>query len=227
MVARTMKIPDNRLDIRPMPAGGSFGSKLFATKPRDSQACARGRSAGRSSTWRTGSTTSPTATTTAPTGSTMSSSRVMRDGDACAASRSTRWRTTAPTSSSAWATTATRWRRSIGPYRITSVEYRVRAALTNKNQQGAYRGFGSEVNNWMLEQMVDKAARELGMDPVDDPPPATSSASSRTSSPPATSTTPVTTTQVLDKALELAEYKHWRAEQASGCASRAATSGSG
>ena len=33
MVAGTMKIPANKLDIRPVPAGGSFGSKLFATKP--------------------------------------------------------------------------------------------------------------------------------------------------------------------------------------------------
>ena len=64
--------------------------------------------------------------------------------------------------------------------------------MTNKNQQGAYRGFGSEVNNWMLEQMVDKAARELGLDPavirrenfI---------RSSRTTFRPATSTTPATT----------------------------------
>jgi hypothetical protein len=33
MVAGTLKIPTNKLDIRPLPAGGSFGSKLFATKP--------------------------------------------------------------------------------------------------------------------------------------------------------------------------------------------------
>ena len=45
-----------------------------------------------------------------------------------------------------------------GPYRIKSVEYGVTAVLTNKCQQGAYRGFGSEVNNWMLERMVDMAA---------------------------------------------------------------------
>ena len=73
------------------------------------------------------------------------------------------------------------------------MEYRVRAALTNKNQQGAYRGFGSEVNNWMLEQMVDKAAQELGLDPVDIRR-RNFIASSRTSSPPETSTTPATTT---------------------------------
>jgi CO/xanthine dehydrogenase Mo-binding subunit len=54
-----------------------------------------------------------------------------------------------------------------GPYTISSVEYTVIAVLTNKNQQGAYRGFGSEVTNWMLERLVESARRKLGMDPVE------------------------------------------------------------
>jgi CO/xanthine dehydrogenase Mo-binding subunit len=54
-----------------------------------------------------------------------------------------------------------------GPYRISSLSYRLRAVLTNKNQQGAYRGYGSTESNWMLERMVDLAARKLGMDPVE------------------------------------------------------------
>ncbi|MBN9110717.1 MAG: xanthine dehydrogenase family protein [Pseudonocardia sp.] len=54
-----------------------------------------------------------------------------------------------------------------GPYRITSTEYRVRAVLTNKTQQGAYRGFGADAGNWALERIVDKAAAELGLDPAD------------------------------------------------------------
>ena len=33
MAAGTLKVPVNKLDIRPVPAGGSFGSKLFANKP--------------------------------------------------------------------------------------------------------------------------------------------------------------------------------------------------
>ena len=41
------------------------------------------------------------------------------------------------------------------------------AALTNKCQQGAYRGFGSEVTNFLIERMVDAAADELEMDPVE------------------------------------------------------------
>ena len=100
----------------------------------------------------------------------------------------------------------------VGPYTIGSVRYRVRAALTNKNQQGAYRGFGSEVNNWMLEQMVDKAARELGLDPV-----AVRRKNFIREFPYFIPTGNVYDSgdydRVLDKALELADYSHWRAEQ--------------
>ena len=32
MLAGTLQVPDNKLDVIPHPAGGSFGSKLFATK---------------------------------------------------------------------------------------------------------------------------------------------------------------------------------------------------
>jgi len=54
-----------------------------------------------------------------------------------------------------------------GPYTINSVEINLTAVLTNKGQQGAYRGFGSEVNNFILERVIDAAADELGMDPTE------------------------------------------------------------
>lgn len=54
-----------------------------------------------------------------------------------------------------------------GPYRINSVEMELVAVLTNKCQQGAYRGFGSEVANFFLERMVDAAATELGIDKIE------------------------------------------------------------
>ena len=44
---------------------------------------------------------------------------------------------------------------------------RVRAVLTNKNQQGVFRGAGSEVSNWVLERLVDAAAAELGIDAIE------------------------------------------------------------
>jgi CO/xanthine dehydrogenase Mo-binding subunit len=55
----------------------------------------------------------------------------------------------------------------VGPYRINSIQMELIAVMTNKCQQGAYRGFGSEVTNWMLERMADAAADELKMDPID------------------------------------------------------------
>jgi carbon-monoxide dehydrogenase large subunit len=54
-----------------------------------------------------------------------------------------------------------------GPYRMAGLRYAVRSVLTNKNQQGAYRGFGSEVGNFVIERLVDMAARKLKMDPVE------------------------------------------------------------
>ncbi|WP_214366665.1 xanthine dehydrogenase family protein molybdopterin-binding subunit [Pseudonocardia sp. H11422] len=53
----------------------------------------------------------------------------------------------------------------VGPYGFRNVKYHLRAVLTNKCQQGAYRGFGSEVHNWVLERLIDKAAAELGLKP--------------------------------------------------------------
>jgi CO/xanthine dehydrogenase Mo-binding subunit len=55
----------------------------------------------------------------------------------------------------------------VGPYQIKEVQYTLHAVLTNKNQQGAYRGFGAEVSNWMLERLVDMAALDLGIDRVE------------------------------------------------------------
>jgi CO/xanthine dehydrogenase Mo-binding subunit len=54
-----------------------------------------------------------------------------------------------------------------GPYRIGSVRLDLTAVFTNKCQQGAYRGFGSDVGNFVLERMVDAAVAELGDDPVE------------------------------------------------------------
>jgi len=52
----------------------------------------------------------------------------------------------------------------VGPYKINSVGMRLIAVLTNKCQQGPYRCFGAECANFVIERLVDAAARELGMD---------------------------------------------------------------
>lgn len=105
----------------------------------------------------------------------------------------------------------------VGPYRIGSVTYDVTAVLTNKNQQGVLRGAGSDVTNWVLERLVDAAADELGMDGValrrhnligpDEFPYTIPTGNAYDSGDyPA----------VLARALELADLRHWRAEQERG-----------
>jgi CO/xanthine dehydrogenase Mo-binding subunit len=102
----------------------------------------------------------------------------------------------------------------VGPYQIKHVQYTLHAVLTNKNQQGAYRGFGAEVSNWMLERLVDMAARELGMDRVE----------LRRRNLITPEQFPYRTPTgnlydsgnyqaVLEKLLEVSDYEHWLAER--------------
>ncbi len=53
-----------------------------------------------------------------------------------------------------------------GPYTIEALEYDLTCVLTNKTNQAPYRGFGAEVGNFVLERLVDAAARVLKVDPV-------------------------------------------------------------
>lgn len=54
-----------------------------------------------------------------------------------------------------------------GLYTIKSLEYDMTSVLTNKCQQAPYRGFGTPPTCFVLERLIDKAARELGRDVVD------------------------------------------------------------
>ena len=214
MLSTTLKIPSNKLDVNPVPAGGSFGSKLWAVKPAAiAGMCSRATGApvqymedrhdALANNDHQGSDRIYYVELAAKTDGTLLGLRlrtiedygayiqfgVGHHGNALA--------------------------QVTGPYRIAAVDYDLKAVLTNKNQQGAYRGFGSEVNNWMLERMVDLAARELRMDRreirrknfigTDEFPyfiPTGNVYDSGDYGP------------VLDKALELGRWDHWQSEKA-------------
>ncbi|MGH3501047.1 MAG: xanthine dehydrogenase family protein molybdopterin-binding subunit [Nocardioidaceae bacterium] len=213
MLAQTLKIPANKLDVHPLPAGGSFGSKLFAVKS-SAVAGMCSKLTGRPVSYvedrvdnisncdHHGSDRVYEVELALMRDGTMRGVKidvvddygayiqfgVGHHGNALA--------------------------QVVGPYRMSSVRYRLRAVLTNKCQQGAYRGFGSEVNNWMLECMVDMAARELGTTAVeirrknfiqpDQFPYFIPTGNVYDSG---------NYDAVLDKALELADYPRWREEQ--------------
>jgi carbon-monoxide dehydrogenase large subunit len=51
-------------------------------------------------------------------------------------------------------------------YRIPAVHYRVKAVLTHTMATGAYRGAGRPEANFLMERLVEKAAREMKLDRV-------------------------------------------------------------
>ncbi len=101
-----------------------------------------------------------------------------------------------------------------GVYAIPAIRYDVAVAVTNTTPMGAFRGAGRPEAAEMLERMMDIAAGELGIDPVD---------LRRRNLLPAFSepfTTVMGTTydcgdygKALDEALRLADYEGARAEQ--------------
>ena len=73
MVAAALKVPVNRLDMRPVPAGAASAPSYSPISPPSSRPCARGPPGARWPISRTGSTTCPIAIITGRTGSTRSS----------------------------------------------------------------------------------------------------------------------------------------------------------
>jgi carbon-monoxide dehydrogenase large subunit len=52
-------------------------------------------------------------------------------------------------------------------YRVPAVDYRIKGVLTNTMATGAYRGAGRPEGNYLIERLVEKAAREMGIDCVE------------------------------------------------------------
>ncbi|BBG02398.1 MULTISPECIES: xanthine dehydrogenase family protein molybdopterin-binding subunit [Pseudonocardia] len=54
-----------------------------------------------------------------------------------------------------------------GPYAVPAVDIAATAVVTNKTPLGAYRGFGQPEANFPVERLLDIAAPQLGLDPVE------------------------------------------------------------
>jgi carbon-monoxide dehydrogenase large subunit len=54
-----------------------------------------------------------------------------------------------------------------GPYRIPNLELRAHALVSNKTPSGSYRGPGRFEGCFFIERMLDLAARDLGVDPIE------------------------------------------------------------
>lgn len=166
LVANTLKIPSNKLDMIPCPAGGSFGSKFWAVRV-PILAGMLAKLVGRpvkyiedrldniSTSDHHGSDRIYEVEMAAMRDGTLRSMRIKVIDDYGAYIQF------------GVGTHGNSLAQVVGPYKIRSLQYELYAVFTNKCQQGAYRGFGSEVTNWMVERMVDLVARELKMDPAE------------------------------------------------------------
>jgi carbon-monoxide dehydrogenase large subunit len=54
-----------------------------------------------------------------------------------------------------------------GPYRVPAYRGRTRGVATNKAPTGPYRGVGRPISTFVMERLIDMAARRLGLDPVE------------------------------------------------------------
>ncbi len=54
-----------------------------------------------------------------------------------------------------------------GPYRTRAIDFEGKVVLTNKCPYGPFRGFGSENGTFVVERLLDIAARELHIDPLE------------------------------------------------------------
>ncbi|SVC40260.1 uncharacterized protein METZ01_LOCUS293114, partial [marine metagenome] len=54
-----------------------------------------------------------------------------------------------------------------GPYRVANYWARARAVSTTKAPTGAYRGVGRPISAFVMERLMDMAAMELGIDPLE------------------------------------------------------------
>jgi carbon-monoxide dehydrogenase large subunit len=101
----------------------------------------------------------------------------------------------------------------LGAYHIANARYRIRGVVTTKAPTGPYRGAGRPEAAYYIERVMDCLAVRLGMDPAE------IRRRNLIAAFPHTSPTGLVHDSgdyraMLDRALELAGYAHWRSEQA-------------
>ncbi len=165
LIAVSLNVPATKLNIIPTDAGGSFGSKLFAHKVPTLTA-ALARAAGRPVKYLEDRSDNMANCDNHGSDRVYYAEMALKDG------LMTGLRFKVIDDYGAYLQFgvghhANALSQASGPYKLTSVEMDLTAAFTNKCQQGAYRGFGSEVMNFLLERMVDAAIDEVGADPIE------------------------------------------------------------
>src|SRR3984957_1355731 len=164
-VATALKVASHQVNLVPVDAGGSFGSKVFLHKVAVLAALAA-RAAGRPVKYIEDRIDNITACDNHGSDRTYDVELALD-----ANHRMTALRYKVVDDYGAYfqyglGTHGNGFSQTVGPYKIRAVGAEIYAVFTNKCQQGACRSFGSEVTNFMIERIVDAAVEELNLDPI-------------------------------------------------------------
>jgi len=147
--------------------GGGFGMKTGLT-PEDALVCYAARKLGRTVKWRAERAEEFLAAHMARDQHYRGALALDRDGRILALRMEMLANIGAvPVGSSAMIPLAMVAKVATSAYRIPAVDYRIKGVLTNTMATGAYRGAGRPEGNYLIERLVEKAAREMGIERVE------------------------------------------------------------
>ena len=147
--------------------GGGFGMKTGLT-PEDALVCYAARKLGRPVKWRADRSEEFLAAHMARDQHYQAALAFDRDGRILALRMESVANIGAvPVGSSAMIPLAMVAKVATSAYRVPVVDYRIKGVLTNTMATGAYRGAGRPEGNYLIERLIEKAAREMGIDRVE------------------------------------------------------------
>ena len=164
LIAVSLNVPSHRVNIVPTLAGGSFGSKLFLHRV-PTLAATLARASGRPVKFIEDRLDNMMNSDSHASDRIYYGKMAIKDG----MMTGLRFRVVDDYGAYlqfGYGTHGNALSQATGPYKISSVDMELVAVFTNKCQQGAYRGFGSEVMNFLVERLADAAIEKLGEDPL-------------------------------------------------------------
>jgi aerobic carbon-monoxide dehydrogenase large subunit len=147
--------------------GGGFGMKTGLT-PEDALVCYAARKLGRPVKWRADRSEEFLAAHMARDQHYKAALAFDRDGRILALRMESVANIGAvPVGSSAMIPLAMVAKVATSAYRVPAIDYRIKGVLTNTMATGAYRGAGRPEGNYLIERLIEKGAREMGIDRVE------------------------------------------------------------
>ncbi|MCL4146938.1 UNVERIFIED_CONTAM: hypothetical protein GTU68_051793, partial [Idotea baltica] len=167
IAAFVLGIPENKLTVYAPDVGGGFGSKIYHYS-EEALVLAAAKKLGRPVKWTATRTESFLADAHGRDHVTKIELATETDGTFIAFRTETMANVGAYLSNFATVTpTFLHGTLMAGNYTVPNVYVNVKAVFTNTAPVDAYRGAGRPEATYSLERVIDKCARELGMDPVD------------------------------------------------------------